>query len=385
VVVSVDLSLVVFGLISALAVICGLVHLALRHGSALAWLAATMVCVSVETLVIRYAAQTSWGIAAVSLLLPSAYLCASQAIRFSMGMAATSPRLVVVFAALIALSLLFLAMGTPSLLQTLPFQFAGIVVFLDAVLALAKHKDRGLLGNGLLVLCFGSLAGIAIRMPMFPLLLGEPAPFPIMATDTFERVFLNGLSVLTSGLAVLVIARIVANEIAVHRDRSERDGLTGLLNRRTFDEWVDKPAPASGVAVMCDIDHFKSINDRFGHHVGDEVLRSFARLLQDHSDQAGRVGGEEFALLLFDVSLEEAKAQAETIRSRFHQLRHPDTAEAVPFSASFGVAEFQDGRPLREAMQRADKALYTAKQDGRNRVCLAPGDRPFRDASQRAA
>lgn len=383
--IAVDLHLVVFGFISALAVICGLVHLALRNGSALAWLAATMACVATETLVLRYASQSALGVAAIGILVPSAYLCAAQAIRLSTGLPVTNGRLLVPFAALIGLSLLLLAAGAPPLVQCLPFQLAGVVVFLDATLALARQGNRGLLGNALLVVCCLSLAGIAIRAPMFPLLLGQPTPFPIMGTETFERVVMNGLGALTAGLALLVVARIVAREIDVHRHRSERDGLTGLLNRRTFDQLVDEPAAASGTVVMCDIDHFKTINDRFGHHVGDDVIRSFAGLLGDRVDHAGRVGGEEFALLLFGVGPQGAAAEADAIRRGFHAFRHPAMGEAPALSASFGIAAFDAGLPVRSAMERADGALYAAKQAGRNRVCVAPAETPARTPGQRPA
>ena len=122
---------------------------------------------------------------------------------------------------------------------------------------------------------------------------------------------------------------------------------------------------------MCDIDRFKQINDRFGHHVGDEVIRSFACMLSEHGHHAGRVGGEEFALLLLDTGLDEAAAQAERIRSAFDSLYHPAIGPDVQLSASFGVAAFEPGSSVHAAMRSADHALYTAKHTGRNHVTVA--------------
>ncbi|MBR0551764.1 GGDEF domain-containing protein [Sphingomonadaceae bacterium LXI357] len=348
-------------------------------------MAATMVCVSTETLVLRYASHSTLGVAAISLLVPAAYLCASQAIRLSMGAGVTSRRLVAIAAVLTGLSLVLLAVDAVPFVQCLPFQLAGVVMFLDAVLALARQKRRGVLGNGLLVLCCCSMTGIAIRIPMFPLLLGQPTPFPIMSAETFERVFVNSLGVLTTGLALFIIARIVANEMASYRYRSERDDLTGLLNRRMLGGMLDRPAATAGAVVMCDIDRFKTINDRFGHHVGDEVIQSFAAILKGHAGHVGRVGGEEFALLLFGASSQEAGETADAIRCRFQQFQHPAVGEAGTLSASFGVAAFDTGASVRSAMRQADKALYAAKRTGRNRVCIAPDEATVRRGMQHAA
>lgn len=364
----VDLHLIVFGLLSALAVISLAIHFALKAGSAMAWLTATLACVGAETLVFRYAVQSSLGIGAISILVPLAYLCAGNAIRQSLQREIASSKQVWIFAGLIGLSLLLLVLGVPVFYQCIPFQLAGVYIFGATIRIQLRQRFRSFIDNALLLLCFGSMIGVAIRAPMFPVLLGEPTPLQIMEIATFEDVFVKALSLLTSGLAVLLIAKIVANVITIHKHQAERDDLTGLLNRRMFNEVVDEVGDATGSVVMCDIDRFKTVNDLYGHHVGDEVIRTFACILSHFGDYAGRVGGEEFALLLMNTPLEEAVRIADAIRIEFHQTRYEAIDPNIALSASFGVCCFGQGKSIETALRSADEALYRAKAEGRNRV-----------------
>ena len=364
----VDLHLVVFGLLSAFAVICLAMHSALKAGSALAWLAATLACVGAETLVFRFAAQSDLGLAAISLLVPFAYLSAGNAIRRSLQLEVADDRQLKIFSGLVLLSLLLIAAGAPIFYQCLPFQLAGVYIFYEAIRIQMRQAFRSLIDNVLLLLSFCSMIGVAIRAPMFPLLLGEPTPFQVMDGKIFEEIFINALSFLTSGLAILLIAKIVANVIALHKHQAEHDDLTGLLNRRSFDEVARQVEGVTGSVIMCDIDRFKGVNDAYGHHVGDDVIRTFACILTHFADYAGRMGGEEFALLLVDTSLEEAVLVAEAIRLDFHRFRHPAIGEGIALSASFGVSSFGRAQNIDTALQRADQALYIAKRKGRNQV-----------------
>lgn len=129
---------------------------------------------------------------------------------------------------------------------------------------------------------------------------------------------------------------------------------------------------------MVDIDHFKQVNDSYGHPVGDRVIKSLSRLLKQRlrsSDLVGRYGGEEFAVVLVDADRMTARKVLDTIRDDFSQLRH--LAEGKEFSVTFScgiadVSQFPDAAKLSDA---ADKALYKAKHAGRNQVMLA--DDPF--------
>jgi len=174
---------------------------------------------------------------------------------------------------------------------------------------------------------------------------------------------------------------------ALHRVRGEReafrrqaavDPLTGLLNRGSLSDLIsDKVISGERFAILfVDIDHFKSINDRFGHATGDLVLRQVADYLKDGmraGDCCGRYGGEEFVVLASDVSSDRAQRLAERHRLAIASLSPPDLAFATPVTVSIGVAVFtaEGGETSEELLERADAALYTAKSTGRNRVVVA--------------
>jgi diguanylate cyclase (GGDEF)-like protein len=169
------------------------------------------------------------------------------------------------------------------------------------------------------------------------------------------------------------------------------DPLTGLYNRRHFlgsldAEWSRFQRYYRSVSVlMLDIDHFKSVNDRYGHAVGDEAIKAVAAACNEgkrKSDLVGRLGGEEFAVLLPETSLSRAKLVAERIRKRVMAIRL--NAQQVQFglTVSIGVAEAGVGMSGTDAlMNAADNALYRAKADGRNQcVCWSPPLPPLKAA-----
>ena len=166
------------------------------------------------------------------------------------------------------------------------------------------------------------------------------------------------------------------------------DGLTGLPNRRQCEETLGAelaraeryPGPLS--VVVADLDDFKDVNDRFGHQAGDVVLREFAALLQENLrdiDLAGRWGGEEFLLLLPGTDLEGAAHVAERVRRALEQrtLLSVD-GEAIPVTASFGVAAYPQAGSAAALFAAADAALYEAKRRGKNRV--SAGSEPWTPA-----
>lgn len=168
---------------------------------------------------------------------------------------------------------------------------------------------------------------------------------------------------------------------AVMEGISNRDALTGLYNRRALDTRFAELELPSGrdnrelAIVILDIDHFKVYNDRLGHQAGDECLRQVAELITgqvaDARGEAYRYGGEEFLLLLRDISLERAASLAERIRLTLVEraIPHPDSPTGPVVTASFGVAH-RRGSDLSaaELVARADSALYAAKNGGRNRI-----------------
>jgi diguanylate cyclase (GGDEF)-like protein len=154
------------------------------------------------------------------------------------------------------------------------------------------------------------------------------------------------------------------------------DGLTGLANRRALDAAIAralaaaqrKPQPFA--VVMLDLDHFKALNDRFGHHAGDATLAAFAQRLRAAlrgQDQAFRYGGEEFSVLLPDTDGAAALQLAERLR---RQVAQPASAALPALSASFGIAVWRPEDTADALFGRADRALYRAKAQGRDRVEL---------------
>lgn len=154
------------------------------------------------------------------------------------------------------------------------------------------------------------------------------------------------------------------------------DPLTGLGNRRALDQWVarlSRRASPTGV-VAVDIDHFKRVNDRYGHAIGDLVIRHLADVMRVElrgDDASFRVGGEEFAMILPSTNAGQAAAVAERVRVRFASevLSYGD--QEIACSISAGATEWSPRQTFKQALDQADKALYAAKKAGRNRVELA--------------
>lgn len=158
------------------------------------------------------------------------------------------------------------------------------------------------------------------------------------------------------------------------------DPLTGVGNRRLFDDVMRRAVEHSNARggalslIMCDIDHFKRVNDMFGHDVGDEIIRALARVIETsirETDKVARYGGEEFAIILPETELQRAKEMADRIRRQFgaKQFAIRKTNQKVgQVTASFGVAEHVAGDDVQAFVRRADAKLYEAKARGRDRV-----------------
>jgi diguanylate cyclase (GGDEF)-like protein len=185
-----------------------------------------------------------------------------------------------------------------------------------------------------------------------------------------------------------ILANQAAATISLIKDREQqrqlavRDGLTGLYNRRAFGEIFaaaianeDRREGGRLGLVILDIDHFKKLNDTYGHPAGDAALRSLARLLVQllrKGDQAARYGGEEFVVILPGSDRERSMQAAERLRQALAKHRFVHDGSRIPLSASFGVAVWpDDARDADALLAAADRGLYAAKQAGRNRVVSA--------------
>lgn len=182
------------------------------------------------------------------------------------------------------------------------------------------------------------------------------------------------------------------NAKAEHFERSAKFDplLTELHNRRAFEAYINEAADAlesTGTPLcmmMIDVDHFKNVNDTYGHQAGDDVLRALARIITSHaihySGFAARYGGEELVILTKGLNLETATIKAEAIRA---SVEHYDfrvrtdgqlADESLHFTVSIGVAQLQAGKGVGSLVGAADAALYEAKNSGRNKVVAAQGD-----------
>lgn len=177
---------------------------------------------------------------------------------------------------------------------------------------------------------------------------------------------------------------MLQQEVGRVREEALADGLTGLVNRRGFELALaaclgaEDPSAQGPCLLFADLDHFKRINDTYGHLVGDKVLRAVAQVLRANvkgKDTAARFGGEEFVVLLPDTSVAGAVAVAEKIRTTVEgsRIRHTDTRQEIAqITISFGIAAYCAGETPKEFLSRGDAALYTSKSLGRNRVTVAP-------------
>ncbi|MEX0285111.1 MAG: GGDEF domain-containing protein [Paracoccaceae bacterium] len=163
------------------------------------------------------------------------------------------------------------------------------------------------------------------------------------------------------------------NELNRHLEHLLRhDQMTGLLNRRAFLERLETPGQMpSGTVLFADIDRFKSINDTYGHAVGDQVIRDVATILKTKSEPDGlaaRFGGEEFVTYYPDDCVQHAHIRAEAIRSAVENQSMVVDGKVLKYTLSIGLDVFDGKRSLDDVLQAADEALYNAKRSGRNQV-----------------
>jgi diguanylate cyclase (GGDEF)-like protein len=213
---------------------------------------------------------------------------------------------------------------------------------------------------------------------MLPILLGDllrphDATF---SSSVWVTAFSIELVLYAIGTVFVIFMLVSDRAVTVHKTAASIDPLTGMFNRRGFAEAcsrvIEREANAGRpVTVMIfDIDYLKSINDRFGHPAGDEILKLFATVVTSNvriSDLSGRVGGEEFAALL-PCSLEEGVVVAERVREAFEASGITCDEGPVDTTVSIGVAGGPAGTELEVLLAAADTALYQAKRSGRNRV-----------------
>lgn len=180
-------------------------------------------------------------------------------------------------------------------------------------------------------------------------------------------------------MGLLLLLRTVTGIVGAASEKSEIDALSAIYNRHGFYHHVShallRKQPGEPYSViMSDLDGFKQINDQYGHNGGDKVIAAFGMLLKERLPKpsvCARIGGEEFAVFLPRAAVKQAHTVAELLRAEIERMEFNGGRESWKATASFGVAEAIDGEDFGETIQRADTALYDAKQAGRNRVHIA--------------
>ncbi|MGB3805211.1 MAG: GGDEF domain-containing protein [Sphingopyxis granuli] len=224
-------------------------------------------------------------------------------------------------------------------------------------------------------------ATLYLLKPLFAMLVGTArTPQDYMAT-TYAAISQSGSVVVLIATGLVMLLVTMRDTTAEMIARSETDPLSGVFNRRGFERHAEAALAREGRATLiaADLDHFKQINDSFGHAAGDGVIAHFAAMLTEAAPSeaiVGRVGGEEFAVLLPAALLSDGRLYAEAVRAAFASAELPMLGVDRRFSASFGVAQWMPPETLPDLLHRADTALYRAKSGGRNRVCVALGDLP---------
>jgi diguanylate cyclase (GGDEF)-like protein len=247
----------------------------------------------------------------------------------------------------------------------------------------AEYRPDAILMDMYMPFCTGVEVTSALRqIPEFHSL---PVIYLSSETDIVQQVEalrLGGDQFLTKPINPIILASVVKTKIERYREMlysGRHDSLTGLLNHSTskgqLERMLNDASPGGRLVVaMIDIDWFKSVNDNYGHPVGDQVIRSLAWLLRGrlrNSDLIGRYGGEEFILALPDTDLERAIALLEQIREDFSALPHAHAQGSVRVTFSGGIAALPDYLSSSALIEAADAALLDAKRNGRNRLLLA--------------
>ncbi|WP_061936957.1 GGDEF domain-containing protein [Aureimonas sp. AU22] len=242
---------------------------------------------------------------------------------------------------------------------------------LGFALATVRRWPKRWIDRGLLAISWGVVIENLGRTASVPLTVAGAPPSAFLGTEYSQLMYMNGL--LTGlGFAVLALLAVMSDVVDGHRKDALIDPLTGLLNRRGL-EAVAALAPArrSDGVIVCDLDHFKQVNDTWGHHVGDRVLIAFAELMRAAVETVGvasRTGGEEFVLYLTASTPRRTRAVAENLRLAMSRFDWPSTGIDGAQTASFGVTIRAPAEPLEDALRRADRSVYEAKRNGRDRI-----------------
>lgn len=255
--------------------------------------------------------------------------------------------------------------------------YCGVVMVMGAQIMAQAHSKQ--LVDRLLVWIFSIVAAQFFIRPIMIVMMGGAMSTAEYRDSAGHAVLVVTAAMFTLVLTAAILAATISDQIKAVKQSVRKDELSGLLRRSAFEEEaraIIAKAQADNrplCMVIADIDHFKQVNDRWGHPTGDAAIRRFGQIMAGTirpADLAGRIGGEEFCIIVVDCAGSAAGAVAERLRCALAAQSFAEIGADCTLSASFGVAELLADDGYSDIYTRADAALYRAKKDGRNRVVV---------------
>jgi diguanylate cyclase (GGDEF)-like protein len=299
------------------------------------------------------------------------------------------PMTIVFMAAIVSYALIS-ELPRSSLLRAFVYQGSYSAIALVGVFAVWRGMDRSALDRTLMAVMLLFALNFLMKPPIMVLLGGNGGVAQDYLATDYAMVSQTMMAIVTILLAFALGLRTMADILGTIQKRSDIDRLSGALTRDAFHRevsrslWQADRERTPKALILCDLDHFKLVNDTFGHQVGDLVIAQFGALLESFrrpGDVVGRIGGEEFCILLSRCDEGTARLFAEQLRSTFESLDATGGRSARRCTASFGVTEMRPAEAFEAAFSRVDKALYEAKSAGRNCVRFARPDIEDQDAA----
>jgi len=311
------------------------------------------------------------------LVLTGIYIVLHGNLRFMAKSTPNNHRRFLIFLAIYILLFLYWTFIEPSYgnkaAMTALAMFVFMLLYMDSMRA--KKEEHKFQSTRLLLVAFFAMA------------VAEGARFILFAFTEYNQIssINNELSKVTivAGLAYSILTAIGYMAVVIEMINkkltyiSERDPLTDTLNRRSFfalsENMLEQNEHKPMSIVAMDLDHFKAINDNYGHGVGDDVLKAYVSTVTHiirENDLFARIGGEEFVLLLPNTEQQKAMAIAERLRLAIAELNPIQQDKTKQVTCSFGIRTVSDSSNLSQVLKQADNALYQAKASGRNKVCV---------------
>lgn len=344
------------------------------------YFAGAIACYAAGTIALSVTTTAAFASSIHGVLFPSAMVLLADGLLHRVGERLTRwvvlgylvPMIVVVW---------FFAYVSPLLIGRVVTQNLGTALLLFAVVRqLHKRVPKTGSDRAALIAAVAFVAALAVAVLVAPF---SPVPREILTRadlDSYMRTDLELCLIISStivlpALMITMLAVTVVDMAQELQSQRDCDELTGLLNRRGFYRRAEAVLreTADCTVILADVDYFKAVNDTLGHLGGDEILIALARILDESPLKGrlvGRLGGEEFAVLLPGTSVESAVEWVEAARVRFAAQSVEISGGVMTVTASFGMAAGRSGARLTELLTAADKALYRAKEGGRNQTVV---------------